>query len=211
MYNREEFTEKAEKEGISMYYYIRGELVLKQDNFAVVDNGGVGYKIYTSQNSLSGLVVGSNVTFYTYLYVREDIFDIYGFSTNDELSMFLHLLSVSGVGPKAALAILSVMTPQQLVLAVITSDAKTLTKANGVGAKMAQRVILELKDKLKNVDIVPDEAFGGEIIAEDSANEAVSALMVLGYSQQEAKKAVSGVDMTLPTEEIVKQALMRLM
>lgn len=194
-----------------MYYYIKGELVLKQDNFAVVDNGGVGYKIYTSQNSLSNLTAGSSVTFYTYLYVREDIFDVYGFSTNDELSMFLHLLSVSGVGPKAALAILSVMTPQQLVLAVITSDAKTLTKANGVGAKMAQRVILELKDKLKNVDIVPDEAFGEEILAEDSANEAVSALMVLGYSQQEAKKAVSKVDLTLSTEEIVKQALIKLM
>lgn len=194
-----------------MYYYIKGELVLKQDNFAVVDNGGVGYKIYTSQNSISGLMVGSDVTFYTYLYVREDIFDVYGFSTNDELSMFLHLLSVSGVGPKAALAILSVMTPQQLVLAVITSDAKTLTKANGVGAKMAQRVILELKDKLKNVDIVPDDAFSEEILAEDSANEAVSALMVLGYSQQEAKKAVSKVDLTLSTEEIVKQALIKLM
>lgn len=194
-----------------MYYYIKGELVLKQDNFAVVDNGGVGYKIYTSQNSLSNLTAGSSVTFYTYLYVREDIFDVYGFSTNDELSMFLHLLSVSGVGPKAALAILSVMTPQQLVLAVITSDAKTLTKANGVGAKMAQRVILELKDKLKNVDIVPDDAFSEEILAEDSANEAVSALMVLGYSQQEAKKAVSKVDLTLSTEEIVKQALIKLM
>lgn len=194
-----------------MYYYIKGELVLKQDNFAVVDNGGVGYKIYTSQSSLAGISQGANVTFYTHLYVREDIFDIYGFVTNDELTMFLNLLSVSGVGPKAALAILSAMTPQQLVLAVITSDAKTLTKANGVGAKMAQRVILELKDKLKNVDIVPDEAMAEEFISEDSGGEAVSALMVLGYSQQEAKKAVSKVDLTLPTEEIVKQALLKLM
>ena len=194
-----------------MYYYIKGELVLKQENFAVVDNGGVGYKIYTSQNSLAGISQGTNVTFYTYLYVREDIFDIYGFVTNDELTMFLNLLSVSGVGPKAALAILSVMTPQQLVLAVITSDAKMLTKANGVGAKMAQRVILELKDKLKNVDIIPDEAMAEEFISEDSGGEAVSALMVLGYSQQEAKKAVSKVDLTLPTEEIVKQALLKLM
>lgn len=194
-----------------MYYYLKGELVLKQDNFAVLDNGGVGYKIYTSQNSLDSVTLSTDVTFYTYVYVREDIFDIYGFVTNDELAMFLHLLSVSGVGPKAALSILSVVTPQQLVLAVITNDAKTLTKANGVGAKMAQRVILELKDKLKNVELVPEETFGVEIADDDSGMEAVSALVVLGYSQQEAKKAVSKVDQSLPVEEIVKQALLKLM
>lgn len=194
-----------------MYYYLKGELVLKQDNFAVLDNGGVGYKIYTSQNSLDSVTVSEDVTFYTYVYVREDIFDIYGFVTNDELTMFLHLLSVSGVGPKAALSILSVVTPNQLVLAVITNDAKTLTKANGVGSKMAQRVILELKDKLKNVDVVPDDTFGAEISADDGGMEAVSALVVLGYSQQEAKKAVSKVDQSLPVEEIVKQALLKLM
>ncbi len=194
-----------------MYYYLKGELVLKQDNFVVLDNDGVGYKIYTSQNSLDAVTVSSDVTFYTYVYVREDIFDIYGFVTNDELTMFLHLLSVSGVGPKAALSILSVVTPNQLVLSVITNDAKTLTKANGVGAKMAQRVILELKDKLKNVDVVADESFSAEIVADDSGMEAVSALVVLGYSQQEAKKAVSKVDQSLPVEEMVKQALLKLM
>lgn len=194
-----------------MYYYLKGELVLKQDNFAVLDNGGVGYKIYTSQNSLDSVSLSADVTFYTHVYVREDIFDIYGFVTNDELTMFLHLLSVSGVGPKAALSILSVMSPNQLILAVITNDAKMLQKANGVGAKMAQRVILELKDKLKNVDIVPEEAFGAEIVSDDSGMEAVSALVVLGYSQQEAKKAVSKVDQSLPVEEIVKQALLKLM
>ena len=139
-----------------MYYYIKGELVLKQDNFAVVDNGGVGYKIHTSGLSLGGVNIGDEVTFYTYLYVREDIFDVYGFTKNDELTMFLHLLSVSGVGPKAALAILSTLTPNQLVLAVMTNDAKALTKAVGVGAKMAQRVILELSGKLKNSEILPD-------------------------------------------------------
>ncbi|MBR5809429.1 MAG: Holliday junction branch migration protein RuvA [Clostridia bacterium] len=194
-----------------MYYYIKGQLVLKQDNFAVVDNGGVGYKIYTSQLSLDGINVGSEVTFYTYLYVREDIFDVYGFTKNDELSMFLHLLSVSGVGPKAALAILSTVTPNQLVLAVMTSDAKTLTKAVGVGAKMAQRVILELKDKLKNSEILPDEVVTREVTLDTAALEAVSALTVLGYSQSEAKSAVSKVDPTLGVEEIVKRALMLLM
>ena len=194
-----------------MYYYIKGELVLKQDNFAVVDNGGVGYKIYTSQLSLDGVNVGSEVTFYTYLYVREDIFDVYGFTKNDELSMFLHLLSVSGVGPKAALAILSTLTPNQLVLAVMTSDAKALTKAVGVGAKMAQRVILELKDKLKNAEIVPEAIIANEVTMDTGALEAVSALTVLGYSQAEAKKAVSKVDPALGVEEIVKRALAMLM
>lgn len=196
-----------------MYYYLKGEVVLKQDNFVVLDIGGVGYKLYTSGLSQEAVALGDRVMFYTHVYVREDILDIYGFASKDELSMFLHLLSVSGVGPKAALAILSVVTPNRLVLAVMTSDAKTLTKASGVGAKMAQRVILELKDKLKNTEIVPEElASGGvEAITDNSALEAVSALTVLGYSLNEAKKAVAEIDSTLSTEEIVKQALMKLM
>lgn len=199
------------RKGKKMYYYIKGELVLKQDNFAVVDNSGVGYKIYTSGLSLEGVSVGDDVTFYTYLYVREDIFDIYGFTKNDELTMFLHLLSVSGVGPKAALAILSTLTPNQLVLAVMTNDAKALTKANGVGSKMAQRVILELSGKLKNSEILPDESIPETVTLDTSAVEAVSALTVLGYSQAEAKKAVSKVDPTLSVEEIVRKALAQLM
>lgn len=194
-----------------MYYYIKGELILKQDNFAVLDTNGIGYKIYTSQLSQDKVAVGDAVTFYTYLHVREDIMDIYGFASADELSMFTHLLSVSGVGPKAALAILSVVTPNQLVLAIITNDAKTLTKASGVGMKMAQRVIIDLKDKLKNCEIVSDDVFGEEIVADENSIEAVSALVVLGYSQNDAKRAVAKVDLNLPTEEIVKQALKNLM
>lgn len=196
-----------------MFYYLKGELAIKQENFAVVDIGGVGYKIYTSQLSLDSVLVGNDVTFYTYVYVREDIFDIYGFVSNDELSMFHHLLSVSGVGPKAALAILSVVTPSQLVLAVLTDDTKALTKASGVGAKVAQRVILELKGKLKNTEIVPEEVVGTgiDISTNSNSEEAVSALTVLGYSQNEAKNAVAKVDPKLSTEEIVKQALLKLM
>lgn len=196
-----------------MYYYLKGEVVLKQDNFVVLDIGGVGYKLYTSGLSQESVALEDRVMFYTHVYVREDIFDIYGFASRDELSMFLHLLSVSGVGPKAALAILSVVTPNRLVLAVMTSDAKTLTKASGVGTKMAQRVILELKDKLKNTEIVPEElaSGGAELITDNSALEAVSALTVLGYSLNEAKKAVAEIDSTLSTEEIVKQALTKLM
>ncbi len=194
-----------------MYYYLKGELVLKKDNFCVVDNGGVGYKIYTSQLSADSVKAGSEVTFYTYVHVREDIFDIYGFTKEEELAMFLQLLSVSGVGPKAALAILSVVTPTQLAVAVITNDAKTLTKASGVGQKMAQRVILELKDKMKNADILPEEIAEDAALDEDNGSEAVSALVVLGYSSQKARNAVSRIDRSLPTEEIVKQALKKLM
>ncbi len=194
-----------------MYYYISGKLILKQDNFAVIEAGGVGYKIYTSQNTLNALTQGADARLYTYLHVREDIFDLYGFFANEELSMFLQLLSVSGVGPKAALAVLSVLSPAQLALAVITNDSKALTKAQGVGAKMAQRIILELKDKLKNADIVPDGISQADFEADDSRSEAISALMVLGYSQNDAKKAVSGIDPSLSTEEIVRISLAKLM
>lgn len=193
-----------------MYYYIKGELVSKQDSYAVIDNGGIGYKIYTSKNTLDNLN-GGTVTVYTYLHVREDIFDLYGFSTQEELSIFLQLLSVSGVGPKAALAVLSVMTPQQLVCAVVTNDAKPITKAAGVGAKMAQRIILDLKDKLKNSDIVPQSIAEDVLVSADGLSEAVAALIVLGYSERDAKNAVAKIDPALDTEKIIKLALAELM
>lgn len=193
-----------------MYYYISGTIASRQDGFIVIDNGGIGYKIYTSENTQNELRGSAEAILYTYLHVREDVFDLYGFATNEERSMFLHLMSVSGVGPKAALAVLSVMPPNSVALAVITNDAKSLTKAPGVGAKMAQRIILELKDKLKNAEIIPAQ-IAEEISITDSQSEAVSALMVLGYSQNDAKKAVSGTDASLSTEEIVKQALTNLM
>ena len=193
-----------------MYYYIKGELVSKQDSYAVIDNGGIGYKIYTSKNTLDNLN-GGTVTVYTYLHVREDIFDLYGFSTQEELSIFLQLLSVSGVGPKAALAVLSVMTPQQLVCAVVANDAKPITKASGVGAKMAQRIILDLKDKLKNSDIVPQSIAEDVLVSADGLSEAVAALIVLGYSERDAKNAVAKIDPALDTEKIIKLALAELM
>lgn len=193
-----------------MYHYIKGEVVLKDVGFVVLDNNGIGYKIYTSGYTISCLNE-KTATLYTYLHVREDVFDLYGFLTNEELSMFLHLLSVSGVGPKAALSILSVMSPAGLATAIITNDAKTLTKANGVGAKMAQRVILELKDKLKNAEIIPDGITDSDIDNANASSEAVSALMVLGYSQNDAKRAVASVDQSLSTEEIITYALKKMM
>ena len=183
--------------------------MLKKDNYIVVDNSGIGYKIFTSASTMEALREGK-VTIYTYLYVREDTQDLFGFATNEELSMFLHLISVSGVGPKAALAILSVTTPERFALAVITNDTKTITKAQGVGPKLAQRVILELKDKLKNEDMLPADVAESPDFA-DNRGEAVSALMVLGYSQKDAASAVGKVDPALETEEIVKAALKNLM
>ncbi len=194
-----------------MYYYIKGEYALKGENFIVVEAGGVGYKIYTSAETLNRVKTpGELVTIYTHFYVREDTQDLYGFLSNDELSMFLNLISVSGVGPKAALAILSVATPQALCSAIITKDIKIITKAAGVGPKLAERIILELKNKIKNMDALPDE-FAEDIGVSDNAEEAVMALIALGYSQQEAKKAVGLGDKDLSVEEIVKKALLKLM
>lgn len=194
-----------------MYYYISGTIVSRQNGFVVIDNGGIGYKAYTSETTRASLSDGAQAILYTYLHVREDVFDLYGFATNEEREMFLQLLSVSGVGPKAALAILSVMPASGVALAVATNNAKALTKAAGVGAKMAQRVILELKDKLKNEQLIPAEYTQELSAATDSQSEAISALMALGYSQNEANAAVAKADASLSTEELVKQALINLM
>lgn len=196
-----------------MYYFIRGRIAKKNENSIVIENNGIGYCIYTSANSLNSAGgTGDNVTMYTYLNVHEDVFDLYGFLTEEEKGMFLHLISVSGVGPKAALAVLSVAAPAKLALAVITNDVKTLTKAQGVGPKMAQRIILELKDKLKNEDLAIDTE-DAEFVedAGGSPGEAVSALVVLGYNVNDAKKAVEQAGTAGSVEEIIKRALVQLM
>lgn len=191
-----------------MYYYIKGTLVQKSDNYIVVDANGVGYMIYTSLNSMQNTgEIGKKITIYTYLHVREDVMDLFGFTTIEEKNMFLHLISVSGVGPKAALSILSVTTPAKFALAVITNDVKTITKASGVGPKMAQRVILELKDKMKTDELEIDLEDESDNILSDNRSEAISALVVLGYSSNDAQKAVKGIDGTLSVEEIIKKAL----
>ena len=191
-----------------MYYYIKGTLVQKNDNYIVVDANGVGYMIYTSLNSMQNTgEVGKKITIYTYLHVREDVMDLFGITTIEEKNMFMHLISVSGVGPKAALSILSVTTPAKFALAVITNDVKTITKASGVGPKMAQRVILELKDKMKTDELEIDLEDESDDILSDNRSEAISALVVLGYSSNDAQKAVKGIDGTLSVEEIIKKAL----
>ena len=191
-----------------MYSYIKGTLVQKSDNYIVVDANGVGYMIYTSLNSMQNTgEIGKKITIYTYLHVREDVMDLFGFTTIEEKNMFMHLISVSGVGPKAALSILSVTTPAKFALAVITNDVKTITKASGVGPKMAQRVILELKDKMKTDELEIDLEDESDDILSDNRSEAISALVVLGYSSNDAQKAVKGIDGTLSVEEIIKKAL----
>ena len=196
-----------------MYYFIKGKIIKKDENSIVLENNGIGYNIFTSASSLNGAgELGNITTMYTYLHVREDVFDLYGFTTEEEKGMFLHLLSVSGVGPKAALAVLSVTNPAKLALAIITNDVKAITKAQGVGPKMAQRIILDLKDKLKNADLALDET-DAEVTIDDigNASEAVSALVVLGYKPNDAKKAVAAVDQNGSIEDIIKRALARLM
>ena len=208
-----------------MYYYIRGELVASTLNMAVVDAGGVGYKMTVSENTYRALPRRTDknptVTLYTYLSVREDGIELFGFINERELSSFKMLLSVSGVGPKAAMSILSLLTPEKFALAVCTEDKKTISKASGIGPKTAARIILELRDKLmKETSIDEDlstavldhsaEAAGAP--ARGKLSEAMDALMVLGYSRAEAQKALSGIDtQTLALEDVIKEALKKLM
>ncbi|MEE1351862.1 MAG: Holliday junction branch migration protein RuvA [Clostridia bacterium] len=199
-----------------MYYYINGTLAAKGENYLVVDNSGVGYMIYTSLSCIEKAgSVGSEITVYTYLNVREDAMELYGFYSEEERKMFLLLISVSGVGPKAGLALLSVASPQKLASAIITGDEKLLTKASGVGPKAAKRVILELKDKIDNealgLSAEIDDAPAREAVIIGSKAEAMSALTVLGYNAQEAKTVLAKLDESLSTEELIKKALVQLM
>ena len=192
-----------------MFYYLDGTITHMEQNLAVVDCGGVGYACNTTSYTLSGLRAGARAKLYTYCNIREDAFDIFGFSTKDERDCFTKLISVSGVGPKAALAILSIVSPDQFWLAVMTQDEKTLTRAAGVGKKMAQRIIMELKDKAGSLDMTDGVELPGVPVSHGSAMaEAMAALTSLGYSQAEAGAALKGLDAEdLPAEELVRRAL----
>ncbi len=199
-----------------MFYYVSGTVAHIEPYLAVIDCGGVGYACRTTSYSLSALKQGEKGKLFTYLNVREDAMELYGFATAEELRLFQQLISVSGVGPKAALAILSASTPANLALSIITGDEKALTRAPGVGKKIAQRVILELKDKLaKGQSFGPaGETYGGTgvtIIPEDKLSEASAALAVLGYSPGEVAAALKGIDLDSQSlEQIIKQALKRM-
>lgn len=198
-----------------MFYYVKGTVAHLGPYLAVIDCGGVGYACRTTQNTLSRLERGKEGKLYTYLNVREDAMELYGFASENELGCFEMLLGVSGVGPKAALAILSATTPEGLATAIITGDERSLTAAQGVGKKIAQRIILELKDKLAKGQLSGGgESYGGTgvtVIPQNKHSEAAAALAVLGYSAQEVAVALKGVDVeSLPLEEIVRQALKRM-
>ncbi len=196
-----------------MFYYVKGPVAHIAPHLAVIDCAGVGYACRTTQTTLSYLERGKEAKLYTYLNVREDAMELYGFYSENELSCFELLLGVAGVGPKAALAILSSTTPEGLATAIITGDERALTAAAGVGKKIAQRVILELKDKLAKGQLSAPggESYGGTgmtVIPQNKASEAAAALAVLGYSSQEVALALKGLDLeALPLEEIVRQAL----
>ena len=195
-----------------MYYYVNGTVAEIGPNLAVIDCGGVGYACATTNYTLAQLKRGEQAKLYTYLHVREEIFDLYGFSTQAELSSFKMLLGVSGVGPKAALAILSSGTPDQLALSIVTGDEKSLTGVPGIGKKIAQRIILELKDKLAKEQTGFDARMGtlSPIPVGGKTQEAASALAVLGYSSQEISTALKGVDAALPVEEMIRIALKKM-
>ena len=190
-----------------MFYYVKGELVMTDPQSAVVDCGGVGYKLTVSMNTLSRLTeLGKKVCLYTHFSVREDAVELFGFYDTEELYAFRLLISVSGVGPKAAIAILSLLSPAKFAVAVSTGDTKTLSKASGVGAETAARIVLELKDKVSATAVADD----GEAVVETARggiiDDAIEALMVLGYQRQTAQKALAGCKgETL--EELMRAAL----
>ena len=198
-----------------MIYSLRGRLALKELGFVVVECGGVGYGCRTSYNTVSQFgETGSEVTVYTHLYVREDAVELFGFATLQELSCFRLLISVTGVGPKAATAILSDMTPERFALTVASGDSKSFTRTKGIGAKTAQRIVLELKDKMSA------EAIGGSVAVDaasfaaapsgavpSAVTEALEALMVLGYTQGEVAPILGKLDQSLSTQDMIKETL----
>lgn len=193
-----------------MYAYIKGILENKADTYVIVETGGIGYKIYMASTSIEKLSeIGQIVKIYTYYYVREDIANLYGFLSDEELKMFELLLSVSGIGAKSALGILAEVSPSSFALAVITNDVSKLVKIPGIGAKTAQRIILELKDKLKTVQAInKDEEVENAIIEDESSSEAIAALQMLGYQRKEIEKAFEKIDIKgLKVEDLIKKAL----
>ena len=196
-----------------MFYSLTGKLIFRDDQSVAISCGGVGFRCFTTRNTSAVLAnVDGDVTVFTHLNVREDALDLFGFATKEELDAFKLLISVSGVGPKAGLAILSELTPDAFAIAVSSGDAKAITAANGVGPKLAQRVIMELKDKITGVSFVSEESSltAGAlkaVNAKSNTAEAIAALTALGYSQSEASMAVSKLSPELSVEELIKGAL----
>ncbi|MCM8710433.1 Holliday junction branch migration protein RuvA [Clostridium sp. SYSU_GA19001] len=196
-----------------MYEYIKGIFIGVNKDYIIIDNNGIGYKIYTSGTTLASMPkTNEKVTLFLQQIIREDFIGLYGFLTRDELNMFNLLLSITGVGAKASLSLLSISSVTNLKYAILTGDEKTLTRAPGIGKKTAQRIILELRDKLKNDDFITENK---DIIEhkEISKNlsEALEALLALGYSEKEAESALKKVSKDDTVESIIKNSLKHLM
>ena len=201
-----------------MFAYIKGSLEVKTNGYIVIDVNGIGYKIFMSETAINKLgAIGEIIKIHTYVRVREDDISIYGFNTNEELRMFELLLSVSGIGAKSALVILSNVSVSSFALAIINNDINLLKKLPGIGPKTAQRVILELKDKLKkeneivaneNTDI--SDTINTAIMDDEKIAEATAALKVLGYTGKEIEKALEKVDANLSVEDIIRKGLLNL-
>lgn len=198
-----------------MLYNLRGKLTVIDVNFIVVECGGVGFKCFTTLNTSKTIgEIGKEINVYTYLAVREDAMDLYGFSTLAELDAFKLLITVSGIGPKAAVAILSELTPDKLAVCIASGDSKAITRAQGVGKKTAERVVLELKDKMGSIAVAKDTSgavMSALSVTENSnAAEAVEALVALGYSQSDAATVVGALDKSLTVDQMIRMGLKQL-
>ena len=208
-----------------MFYYISGKLALLEPGFAVVDAGGVGYRLTITQTTYAAMPPHRSVqeppivTLYSYMAVREDGIELFGFASEEELKSFKLLITVSGVGPKAAIAILSLLTPQKLALAICTEDKRAISQASGVGPKTAARIILELKDKMNGESFADADMTNGATLSDATASapssklsDAQDALTVLGYSRNEAANVLKGIDtQNLEVDDIIRLALKKLM
>ena len=194
-----------------MFAYIKGSLEEKGNNYVVIEVSGIGYKIFMSEKDISKMCdLGETIKVHTYYYVREDNISLYGFLTKEELKMFELLLSVSGIGAKSAITMLSNISPSSFALAVISNDVNSLKKIPGVGPKSAQRIILELKDKLKTQQAIEEESLEIKVEIQKSENvsEAMEALQILGYNKREVEKAFEKIANTdVSVEELIKKAL----
>lgn len=194
-----------------MIYSLTGKLALTTPEFCVVECGGIGYACKTTLCTIAEISGQDTVTLYTHMAVREDAIDLYGFATLQELEFFRLLISVSGVGSRFAIAILSAITPDQVALAIASEDVKTFTKIKGVGNKIAQRIVMELKDKVSNEPSLMGSNAGVDFTAatktDSAASEAIAALVVLGYSQSDAASCVARLDQNLSSDELIRQAL----
>ena len=193
-----------------MLYSVRGKLIHTTLSGAVVECGGVGYYCQTTVNTLKTIKIGTEVMLYTHLNVREDAMELFGFATKTELDTFKTLISVSGVGPKAGLAILSELSPEQVAMAIATDDIKTITRAPGIGKKIAQRIILELKDKLAKAaatDNTMPVSAGAANAVTGNVPKAIEALGVLGYAPSDIAPVLATLDSSLPVEQLIAMTL----